>query len=162
MTLDRLQELLDRCGSDLSQWAVEHRAAAERLIASDPAAAKIFEEATRFERLIERGLGKDAPARDDGDVISRIFARLDEKLPAQACRALPRQTAPGQNRSRFWPVLTQEAALAPRLAALSFAAALGVALGLFWAQTAPGQATEEASADVTSILFQTANAIGTF
>jgi len=55
----------------------------------------------------------------------------------------------------------------PRVAALSFAAALGVALGLFWAQKTmlddPRAAvTEEASADVTSIIFQTDDAIGTF
>lgn len=162
MTRDRFQDILDSNGSHLSRWPGAERLAAERLIASDRAAAKAFERARDLDRMIEGGLGKGVAESDDAAIAARILARLDEKLPAQMPSATVERNASVRTSRSFWAFLMEEGALAPRLAALSFAAALGVTLGLFWAQAMPGHTTEEASADVTTILFQPGNAIGTF
>jgi len=170
MNRDRFQDLLDSCGSDLATWPNTDRIAAERLIASDPAAAKAFEEARNLDRLIQLSLREGAPEGGHEAIASRILAGLPAKLPAQADRGirLPIQATPGKNR-RAWAFLPAEGALLPRVAALSFAAALGVALGLFWAQKtmlddrqAVVTASEEGGADVTGIIFQTDTTIGIF
>ncbi len=168
MILDRFQDLLDSRGSDLAAWPDADRIAAERLMASDPAAAKAFEAARNLDRLIGRSLGGGAVEADHEAVAARILAGLPKKLPAQVDGGFKRpvQAAPRKNRAAWTFVPTQGAVL-PRVAALSFAAALGIVLGLFWAQKTvlddrQTTTTEEASADVTSIIFQTDNAIGTF
>ena len=169
MTLERFQNLLDSRGSDLATWPDADRIAAERLVASDPSAAETFAEARNFDRLIGGSLGREAVGGDEA-IASRILAGLPKKLPAQAGRGLkaPIQAAPRKNRSAWAYLPTQEAFL-PRVAALSFAAALGVALGLFWAQKTMLDdrqtmitASEEGGTDVTGIIFQTDTAIGIF
>ena len=168
MTLERFLELLDTCGSGLATWRAADRIAAERLIASDPAAAKAFEEARRFDGLIRRSLGADGAESEFNAIASRILAGLPEKLPAQVASAMKRPARPAPEKSwKAWTFRPAAAPLWPRVAALSFAAALGVTLGLFWAQKTMTEArqaamTEEASADVTNLIFQTGNAAGTF
>lgn len=168
MTLERFQDLHDSRGGDLAAWPDTDRVAAERLIASDPGAAKAFEEARKLDRLIGRSLGAGALAGDHEAIAARVLAGLPKRLPAQVDRGckLPIQAAPRKNR-RAWAFLPTQGALLPRVAALSFAAALGVALGLFWAQKSmldDRQATITASedTDVTGIIFQTDTAIGIF
>jgi hypothetical protein len=170
MTRDRFQDLLDSRGSDLATWPDADRIAADHLMASDPGAAKAFEEARNLDRLIGRSLGAAAPDGDHEAIAPRILAGLPKKLPAQADRGirLPIQATPRKNR-RAWAFLPAQGALLPRVAALSFAAALGVALGLFWAQTSMLDdrqpmitASEEGGTDVTGIIFQTDTTIGIF
>ena len=168
MTLERFLELLDRYGSGLAAWPDADRIVAERLIASNPAAAKAFEEARRFDSLIRRSLGADAAESGVTNITARILARLPDKLPAQSASAIKRPLLQAPERHRkAWTVRPAAASLWPRVAALSFAAALGVALGLFWAQKTMMEASraalaEEASADVTNLIFQTGNAAGSF
>jgi len=163
-------DLLDSRGSDLAIWPDADRIAAERLIASDPGAAKAFEEARNLDRLIGLSLSEGAPEGDHEAIASRILAGLPKRLPAQVDPGfkLQVQAAPRKNR-RAWAFLPTQGALLPRVAALSFAAALGVALGLFWAQKsmlddrqAMIAASEESGTDVTGIIFQTDTAIGIF
>ena len=169
MTLERFQDLLDSRGSDLATWPDADRIAAERLIASDANAAKAFEEARNLDRLIGRSLGAGALEGDHEATAARILAGLPKKLPAQERSfKLPIQAAPRKSR-RAWAFLPTQGALLPRVAALSFAAALGVALGLFWAQKTMLDdrqtmitASEEGGTDVTGIIFQTDTAIGIF
>ncbi len=170
MNRDRFQDLLDIRGSDLAAWPGADRIAAERLIASDPGAAQAFEEARRLDGLIKHSLGRPLEGNHE-DIASRILARLPKRLPAQAGGGvkLPVQVAASRKNPKFWTFLPAQGALLPRVAALSFAAALGVALGLFWAQKsmlddrqALMAASEEAGTDVTAVIFQTGTAIGTF
>ncbi len=170
MNRERFQDLLDIRGSDLATWPGADRIAGERLIASDPGAARAFEEARRLDGLIEHSFSEPL-AGNHGDVASRILAGLPKKLPAQAHqdRKLAVKAAASRRRPKLWTFLPIQGALLPRVAALSFAAALGVALGLFWAQKSTLQdsqvliaSEEEGGTDVTAVLFQTGSAIGTF
>ena len=170
MTLERFQDLLDSRGSDFAAWPDADRIAAERLIASDPSAAKAFEGARNFDRLIGRSLGAGALEADHEAIAARVLAGLLEKLPAQVDRRfkLPVQAAPRKNRGA-WAFVPTQGALLPRVAALSFAATLGVALGLFWAQKTMLNdrqevitASEEGGTDVTGVIFQTDTPIGIF
>jgi len=154
----RLQDLLDRRGSDLAKWPEADRIAAERLIASDSKAAKDFEAARYLDFLIGRSLS--AAEAGPQDIASRILAGLPQKLPPQAAAV-----------RKEWilrPFLPARDALWPRVAVLTFAAALGVAAGLFWAEKSllqdnqPAVAASGASLDVTSVLFETDTASGTF
>ncbi len=52
MTLDRLTVLADAWGGDLRRWPVAEQAAAERLLAVDPAARALLDEATAFDGLL--------------------------------------------------------------------------------------------------------------
>ncbi len=169
MNRDRFQDLLDIRGSDLAAWPGADRIAAERLIASDPIAARAFEEARRLDGSIRHSLGEPIEGNHEG-IASRILAGLPKKLPAQEHqgRRLPIQVAVSRKSPGFWTFLPAQGALLPRVAALSFAAALGIALGLFWAQKSMLDdrqvliASDEADADVTAVIFQTGSAIGTF
>lgn len=167
----RFQDLLDSRGSDLAAWPDADRIAAERLIASNSGAAKAFEEARNLDGLIERSLSGAASEADDANIASRILAGLPKKLPAQDGGSVkrPLQVRAIRKEPRPWMLLPAQRALLPRFAALTFAAALGIALGLFWAQKsmlderqAMAASSEEAGADVTAVIFQTDTAIGTF
>ncbi len=166
MTFERFQDLLDSRGGDLARWPGADRIAAERLIAGDANAAKAFAEARNLDRLIERSLGVRALGGDKDAIAARVLAGLPNRLPAQVHPSitLPMQAAPRKNR-RAWTFLPTQGALLPRVAALSFAAALGVALGLFWAQKVilnDPQVITASDTDVTGIIFQTDTAIGIF
>jgi ferric-dicitrate binding protein FerR (iron transport regulator) len=117
MTLRRFQRLLDVHGADLARWPQPQRQEAERLLASDHAAAAAFAQARALDALIAR----EAQAQPAAAGLLR----------ALEARPLPRQ------RRRFlwrrWPseLLNFDFALAwPRLAALGGVAVLGFAIGL--------------------------------
>ena len=117
MTLARLQHLLDVHGADFARWPTPQRAAAERLLSSDAAAAAALGEARALDALIVR----DALAQTDARGILRALAA--RPLPPQRRRFL----------WRGWPseLLTLDFAPAwPRLAALAGVAALGFVIGL--------------------------------
>jgi len=117
MTLARFQRLLDVHGADPAGWPQPERAAAERLLASDAAAAVAREQA----RALDAFIARDAePEADPSSVLRALAAR---PLPPQRRRFL----------WRAWPseLLTLEFAPAwPRLAALAGVAALGFVIGL--------------------------------
>jgi anti-sigma factor RsiW len=118
MTLTRFQRALDVYGADLSRWPHSQRSAAERLMASDPAAAAAFAQARGLDALI---------ARD---------ATSTQADAAAVLRALDMRPLPPQRRRflwRHWPneLLNLDFAPAwPRLAALAGVAALGFIVGL--------------------------------
>jgi len=134
MTLARFQRLLDVHGADAAGWPQPERDAAERLLASDAAAAVALEQAHALDVLIAR----DAePHADATSVLRELAAR---PLPPQRRRFLWRR----------WPneLLTLEFAPAwPRLAALAGVAVLGFAIGL--TDLAPVATTGE---DLTSVV----------
>jgi hypothetical protein len=166
----RFQELLDCRGSDLATWPEADRLAAGRLIASDPSAAGAYEQARRIDRLIQGSLTSRPFEGNRDQIASRILAGLPKNLPAQAGRSvkLPVQAAI-QREPKLWALLPGRQALLTRVAALTFAAALGVALGLFWAQKnmlnegqAMVTASEEGGTDAAAVLFPADTAIGIF
>jgi anti-sigma factor RsiW len=118
MTLARLQHALDAYGADLSRWPRSQRSAAERLMASDPAAAAAFSQARALDALIAREAA--STQANAAGVLRRLETR---PLPPQRRRFLWRQ----------WPneLLNLDFAPAwPRLAALAGVAAFGFAVGL--------------------------------
>jgi len=52
MTLDRLTALADAWGGDLRRWPTADRAAAERLLAGDPAARAVLDAASALDALL--------------------------------------------------------------------------------------------------------------
>src|SRR5262249_45832862 len=123
-------------GADAARWPQPERDAAERLLASDAAAAAALEEARALDALIAR----DAAAQEDATGVLRALAA--RPLPSQRRRFLWRR----------WPseLLTLEFAPAwPRVAALAGVAALGFAIGL--TDLGPITATTN-SEDLTSIV----------
>lgn len=52
MTLDRLNALADAWGGDLRRWPTADRAAAERLLAADPAARAVLDSASALDALL--------------------------------------------------------------------------------------------------------------
>ncbi|HEV2957319.1 MAG TPA: hypothetical protein VGX95_14465 [Xanthobacteraceae bacterium] len=117
MTLARFQRLLDVHGADLARWPQPQRAAAERLLAADGAAAAALAQARALDMLVAR----EGPAQADATGVLRALAGAP--LPPQRRRFLWRR----------WPseLLTLDFAPAwPRLAALAGVAALGFVIGL--------------------------------
>jgi hypothetical protein len=118
MNLAEFQDALDVRGPELATWPDGLRRAAERLVASEPAAQACLVEARRLDALIARGVQAQLPAADQAAV--RVLARLPRDLPRQ--------------RRFLWPMALLDVDLAPsrwRLAALAGMASLGVILGLF-------------------------------
>ncbi|WKW50236.1 hypothetical protein [Rhodomicrobium lacus] len=161
----RFQDLLDSHGSDLSGWPDTDRGAAERLVASDAEAAAALAEARRLDGLIRAGLAA-SPSETESEVIAtRLLAALPDPLPAQmppsagayairpaAARRRDEPESQARNRLFSRPVL-------PGAAALSLAAACGIALGIFWAQKIT---QDEQTTDTIAAIFQSETAIGTF
>jgi anti-sigma factor RsiW len=117
MTLARFQRLLDVHGADLARWPQPQRDAAERLLATDGAAAAALAQARALDALI----GRDDVAQPDATGVLRALAA--RPLPPQLRRFLWRQ----------WPseLLSFDFAPAwPRLVALAGVAALGFIIGL--------------------------------
>jgi hypothetical protein len=80
--MDDFVRLLDAYGGDPARWPAERRMAAERLVAADPAARRLLEEAV----ALDRALSADAGRRPDADRLARLGARImlatDPLLPA--------------------------------------------------------------------------------
>jgi hypothetical protein len=120
MKLDEFRDRLDAHGADLSAWPEAERAAAERLLAGDPAARVALHDAQQLDRLIARSLSAGSTDAAAG----RVLAALARPLPPQRRSLL----------SWAWPAALLDVDLAParpRIAALAGVAALGVVLGLF-------------------------------
>jgi|HubBroStandDraft_6_1064221.scaffolds.fasta_scaffold135086_3 hypothetical protein len=118
MTLARFQHLLDVHGADRARWPQAQRAAADRLLADDPAAATALARARELDALIMReALPADAGA-------ARLMHMIEtRRLPPQRRRFLWRQ----------WPTELLDLDFVPawpRLAALAGVAALGFVIGL--------------------------------
>jgi hypothetical protein len=136
MTLARFQRLLDVHGVDPARWPQPERETAERLLASDAAAAGALAQARAFDALVAR----DAEAPADATHVLRALAA--RPLPPQRRRFLWRR----------WPseLLTLDFAPAwPRVAALAGVAALGFVIGL--SDLGPSTVTPTGE-DLTSIL----------
>ena len=119
MNLAEFRDRLDSGGPDLARWPLERRAAAERLLAADPAAQAALDEARRLDALIASVMLPDAPAASS----DRVLRALAGPLPPQRRSLL----------SRLWPAALLDVDLAParwRLAALAGVACLGVLIGL--------------------------------
>ncbi|QJE72810.1 hypothetical protein HHL28_06655 [Aerophototrophica crusticola] len=82
MTPDRFADLLDRHGPDLSAWPAPDRAAAESLLARDPAARRMLE----TDRLLADALS-DLPAERAGPALRQAVLSIP--------LAHPRVAAPG-------------------------------------------------------------------
>jgi anti-sigma factor RsiW len=118
LTLARFQHFLDVHGADLARWPQARRAAADRLLADDPAASAVLARARELDALIAREpLPADAAA-------ARIMHVIEtRRLPPQRRWFLWRQ----------WPTELLDLNFAPawpRLAALAGVAALGFVIGL--------------------------------
>ena len=72
MNLAEFCNRLDGDGPDLARWRDEHRAAAERLLAREPAAMRVLDEARRLEGLIARAMQPDAQTAS----IDRVLGAL--------------------------------------------------------------------------------------
>ncbi|MBT3070994.1 hypothetical protein KKP04_08945 [Rhodomicrobium sp. Az07] len=167
MTRARFQDLLDIHGSDVAAWPDADRSAAARLIAYDADAAAAFAEARRLDGLIRASLSASPDEAGSEAIAARLIDALPRALPPQApvdgarlVKPARRQVAEIMSRNRLFsrPIL-------PRAAALSLAAACGIALGVFWAhkitQDEQIAAASEAT-DVMAVIFQSETAIGTF
>jgi hypothetical protein len=149
MNRSRFQELLDIRGSDLAIWPKDERLDAEELIAHDRGAAQLLAHANWLDAAIERGLTNRPEYRLDL-AASRIIAQLSGDLPSQG--GLFEQTT--RYLSRLW---TNQYPLWPRVAVVSFAAALGIVVGFAGAKMQESQqrtviAAEDSEADLTAVL----------
>lgn len=152
MNIMQFQHLLDTQGPDLSAWPPDLRSAAERLVATDPAAADAQVRARRLEALIAREM-TPAPQADDATALaaSRVMAAL-------AARPLP----PQHRAWRWWPAELASFDFAPawpRIAALASVGVLGFALGLAALDAGFGAGlsltrTASADTDLSAIVFE--------
>ena len=76
MNLERFEETLSRLGANLTRWPTAERAEAEALIASDPQAAKLHDQATRLDTLIGAAV---TPVAMDSAAMGRIMAGIDHR-----------------------------------------------------------------------------------
>lgn len=128
MNLERLADLLDAYGGDVRRWPVALRAPAEALIAREPMARRLFDQALALDGLLDQ-----APA----------------PLPSRALKTrLVERAAPPiwrQSLAALWPFGPAWQAAA----AFAVIAALGVALGPFINQTEnPSELTSSVSGEV--------------
>lgn len=122
MKLDEFRDRLDAHGADLAAWPQDQRMAAERFLATEPAARTALDKAERLDRLIARSLAAGSRSQDAS--ASRVLAALARPLPPQRRPLL----------SWSWPTALLDVDFAParlRIAALAGIAGLGVVLGLF-------------------------------
>jgi anti-sigma factor RsiW len=130
MNVDELRDRLDHLGAEISAWPDQDRAAAEHLLASDPAARACLGAAQRVDDLISRAMRPGASTISEA--ADRVLRALPQPLPRQ--RHFPLWWA--------WP------------AALVGVAALGIMLGLLGPDLAGGDAgfaVASASADLAGV-----------
>jgi hypothetical protein len=154
----KFQDLLDRYGADLTQWPVADRLAAQSLLSSDPRAANALAEARYLDRLVQHSFA-GAPSQDRAEeAVSRILSNLG-KLPEQAPRARtePARVQAGVAHQMRWP----------RIAALAFAAVLGIVIGYCGADRQAMQdlqrlslAADESETELNLVLFDSDSMTG--
>jgi hypothetical protein len=157
----RFEELLDRFGSDLSSWPDGERIAARGLLENDPLAVNALAEARCLDRLIYRSLDQQAAPEAADKAASRILAGLSRGLPAQE---RPIRIEPAHAPARVWWTI---ALPWQQIGALGFAAALGIAIGVF---SADKQAMDDqrrlivaidGETDLNAVLFEADPTMGT-
>jgi anti-sigma factor RsiW len=74
LSLAAFRDLLDRYGAATTRWPSDVRPAAEALLAADPAAARLFEETRRLERLVADAT---APTPLDAAFVGRVLGRVE-------------------------------------------------------------------------------------
>lgn len=146
MNLSQFRRRLDAQGPDLAHWGAAERAAAERLVAADPAAQEALRAAQALDALLARVVddaGEPMPGRNSaGSAEARLLARLERPLPSQRRTFL----------AGLWPILLLDREFAPswrRIGALTSAAALGLVAGLLIAD--PARENDRASRGVADI-----------
>ena len=117
MRIERLQALAEAYGGDLRRWPADQRAFAESLVAADPAARVLLDEAAALDALLDASPSV-APSAD---------------LTARVLRAAPGARAKSRPRRAVWFLGAGWAA----------AACAGVAFGM----VLTGQMTAETRAD---------------
>jgi hypothetical protein len=90
MSIDQLEQALDRYGGDFGRWPPATRLEAEALIARDPAAAKIAAHAARLDGILSDAL---KPLPVDAALLGRILAGIGNGHPAAGMRLTPRLAA---------------------------------------------------------------------
>jgi len=145
MNADEFRDRLDHLGAEISAWPDQDREAAERLLASDPAARAHLGAARRMDDLISHAMQPGSPvAAASAD---RVLRAVSQPLPRQ--RRSPLWWA--------WPAALLEVDLAParlRIAALAGVAVLGITLGLLGPDIASsdgGFAVASASSDLAAV-----------
>jgi len=118
MNVTEFTRLTDAHSTDMAAWPARRRREAERLLATDPAAAAAFTRARKLDALLRQPV---EPA--DQSSFPPKAGLLTGILPVQKHRWL----------GRWWPAEMLDLDFAPawsRLAALAAVAALGFAVGL--------------------------------
>jgi hypothetical protein len=146
MTLAEFRDALDAHGADVAAWPAVLRAAAERLLADEPAARASFDAAARMDALIRHSLQErtvSAAATAAAEAAHQVVRRVAQNLPRQRRSILP------------WPAALLRFDLAParlRIAALVAVAGLGVLLGLFGPDLDAASGGSQAAAQTESVL----------
>ncbi len=78
MTLDDLEKNLLLYGADLSRWRAAEARAAQRLIASNSAAQRLFDDIARLDGTLKRAA---APEATDSALTGRILEAAHPRLP---------------------------------------------------------------------------------
>ena|SRR5262245_46307868 len=145
---EQFQRLLDIHGADLARWPAEQRAAAEQLLARDPAMRALWERARDFDARIARQFASipEREAQAEQAAQDRVLAALT-RLPAQRPRTWWGEWSSALLDWDFTPAW-------PRIAALASVAALGFAIGLVeLPPTESPHSVAMAEPDVGSIVF---------
>ncbi|MDQ1155548.1 hypothetical protein [Brevundimonas sp. SORGH_AS_0993] len=85
MRIEQLQVLAEAYGGDLRRWPADQRAFAEGLIAADPAARVVLEEAAALDALLDASLAV-SPSAD-------LTARVLRAAPRARVKSRPRRAA---------------------------------------------------------------------
>ena len=83
MRIERLQALAEAYGGDLRRWPADQRAFAESLVAADPAARVLLDEAAALDALLD-ALPSVAPSAD-------LTARVLRAAPGARAKSRPRR-----------------------------------------------------------------------
>lgn len=118
MNTEQFKGFLDRHGADPARWPPDERAAAERLIAGDAQARRVFKSARRLDAMLMHHMRKE---QSDASSRARVMTKLAQPLPRQ--------------RQPFWRLPSvlldwQFAPAWPRMAALGACAVLGFFIGI--------------------------------
>ena len=80
LSLAAFRDLIDRHGAATARWPAEVRPAAEALASTDPAAARLLDEARRLERLVAEAT---EPSPLDAAFVGRVMGRIEGHVGAR-------------------------------------------------------------------------------